>query len=85
MLQGKLAIHEMFSEDSLVSYWEKFGPLAFDNTRKAMLTTCKLKVFKNGYTPPSSTTASSTAGDDTPTRYIDCCFSFTIRRDSYNM
>ncbi|KAF7714052.1 Fungal Zn(2)-Cys(6) binuclear cluster domain-containing protein [Penicillium ucsense] len=40
---GKLAIHEFFVEDQLVSYWEKFGAIAFDNTQKAMLTSCTLK------------------------------------------
>lgn len=42
-LQGKLAIHEIVVEDQLVSYWEKFGAIAFDNTQKAMLTSCTLK------------------------------------------
>ncbi|KAK1139520.1 Transcription factor [Aspergillus melleus] len=40
---GKLAIHEIIVEDQLVSYWEKFGAIAFDNTQKAMLTSCTLK------------------------------------------
>ncbi|RJE20876.1 hypothetical protein PHISCL_06772, partial [Aspergillus sclerotialis] len=65
---GKLAIHEIIVEDQLVSYWEKFGAIAFDNTQKAMLTSCTLK-------PPEST--SSADG-------IACCFSFTIRRDTHN-
>jgi hypothetical protein len=68
-VQGKLAIHEIIVEDQLVSYWEKFGAIAFDNTQKAMLTSCTLK-------PPNST--SSAYG-------IPCCFSFTIRRDTHNM
>lgn len=65
--QGKLAIHEIIEEDNLVSYWEHFGSIAFDNKQKAMLTSCTLK---------------------NPTRgvpYINCCFSFTIRRDNHNM
>ncbi|EAW14085.1 gluconeogenesis transcription factor RDS2 [Aspergillus clavatus NRRL 1] len=66
---GKLAIHEIIVEDQLVSYWEKFGAIAFDNTQKAMLTSCTLK-------NPNST--NSTNG-------IACCFSFTIRRDNHNM
>ncbi|KAJ5363431.1 Zinc cluster transcription factor acuM [Penicillium cataractarum] len=44
---GKLAIHEFFVEDQLVSYWEKFGAIAFDNTQKAMLTSCTLKSPSN--------------------------------------
>ncbi|KAL1883659.1 Transcription factor [Paecilomyces lecythidis] len=66
---GKLAIHEIIVEDQLVSYWEKFGAIAFDNTQKAMLTSCTLK-------NPDSTN---------PSQGIPCCFSFTIRRDTHNM
>jgi hypothetical protein len=68
-LQGKLAIHEIIVEDQLVSYWEKFGAIAFDNTQKAMLTSCTLK------SPNSDSTGEG----------IQCCFSFTIRRDNHNM
>ncbi|KAL4820227.1 hypothetical protein BDW67DRAFT_153724 [Aspergillus spinulosporus] len=66
---GKLAIHEIIVEDQLVSYWEKFGAIAFDNTQKAMLTSCTLK-------NPNATS---------PTEGIPCCFSFTIRRDNHNI
>lgn len=66
---GKMAIHEIIVEDQLVSYWEKFGAIAFDNTQKAMLTSCTLK-------NPNS----NSPGDGIP-----CCFSFTIRRDSHNI
>ncbi|PTU19491.1 hypothetical protein P175DRAFT_0503024 [Aspergillus ochraceoroseus IBT 24754] len=66
---GKLAIHEIIVEDQLVSYWEKFGAIAFDNTQKAMLTSCTLK-------NPNA---------NTPSDGIRCCFSFTIRRDNHNM
>ncbi|KAJ5173574.1 uncharacterized protein N7500_001505 [Penicillium coprophilum] len=66
---GKLAIHEIIVEDQLVSYWEKFGAIAFDNTQKAMLTSCTLK------SPNPNSTSDS----------ITCCFSFTIRRDTHNM
>ncbi|KAL8953889.1 MAG: hypothetical protein Q9222_000263 [Ikaeria aurantiellina] len=67
--QGKLAIHEIIVEEHLVSYWEKFGAIAFDNTQKAMLTSCALKNPKLG------------SSDD----QIRCCFSFTIRRDTHDM
>ena len=40
---GRLAIHEIIAEDSLVSYWEKFGAIAFDQSQKAILTSCALK------------------------------------------
>ncbi|KAL8710348.1 MAG: hypothetical protein Q9220_005118 [cf. Caloplaca sp. 1 TL-2023] len=66
---GKLAIHEIIVEEHLVSYWEKFGAIAFDKTQKAMLTSCSLKNPKLG---------SSDA-------QIRCCFSFTIRRDTHDM
>ncbi|KAJ5974525.1 hypothetical protein N7481_011735 [Penicillium waksmanii] len=66
---GKLAIHEIIVEDQLVSYWEKFGAIAFDNTQKAMLTSCTLK------SPKSDSTGEG----------IQCCFSFTIRRDNHNI
>lgn len=56
-------------EDHLVSYWEKFGAIAFDNSQKALLTSCSLK---------NPDLKSSDAE-------IHCCFSFTIRRDTHNM
>lgn len=66
--QGKLAIHDFIVEDQLVSYWEKFCAICFDQQQKAMLTSCTLR--------------SPSAGAD---RDIQCCFSFTIKRDNYNM
>lgn len=68
-LQGRLAIHEIIVEDHLVSYWEKFGTIAFDSTQKAMLTSCSLKNPNLKSNDPE----------------IRCCFSFTIRRDTYDM
>ncbi|KAK2742813.1 hypothetical protein FQN57_005104 [Myotisia sp. PD_48] len=66
---GKLAIHEIIVEDQLVSYWEKFGAIAFDSSQKAMLTSCTLK----------------SPDPKSPKQKIPCCFSFTIRRDNHNM
>ncbi|KZF20009.1 hypothetical protein L228DRAFT_263320 [Xylona heveae TC161] len=66
---GKLAIHEIIVEEHLVSYWEKFGAIAFDNTQKAMLTSCTLKNPDLNSKDPE----------------IPCCFSFTIRRDTHNI
>lgn len=68
-LQGKLALHEIIIEAHLVSYWEKFGAIAFDTTQKAMLTSCSLK----------------NPNLDSKDPEIHCCFSFTIRRDPHNM
>lgn len=69
LFQGKLAIHEIIVEDHLVSYWEKFEAIAFDNSQKALLTSCSLKNPDLKSTDPE----------------IRCCFSFTIRRDTHNM
>ncbi|KAK6535447.1 hypothetical protein TWF694_001907 [Orbilia ellipsospora] len=66
MRDGKLAIYELIAEDSAVSYWEKFGAIAFDPSQKAMLTTCYLK----------------NPDPNASEKLIHCCFSFTIRRDS---
>ncbi|KAI4104508.1 MAG: hypothetical protein LQ339_003811 [Xanthoria mediterranea] len=66
---GKLAIHEIIVEDHLVSYWEKFEGIAFDTSQKAMLTSCSLKNPNLSSTDPE----------------IRCCFSFTIRRDIYDI
>jgi len=66
---GKLAIHQIITEDQLVSYWEKFGAIAFDSTQKAMLTSCTLK----------------SPNDEKAGTSIPCCFSFTIRRDPHNI
>jgi hypothetical protein len=68
-LQGKIAIHEILTEESLVNYWEKFGVIAFDQNQKALLTSCSLKNPVEG-------------SKDSP---IKCCFSFTIRRDENKM
>ena len=67
--QGTLALHEIIVEPHLVSYWEKFGQIAFDNNQKAMLTSCSLKSpdINSGYPD------------------IHCCFSFTVRRDNHNV
>ncbi|SCV05774.1 LANO_0H14884g1_1 [Lachancea nothofagi CBS 11611] len=63
---GKLAIYEVMTEESTVSFWEKYGSVAFDKNQKAVLTHCKL-------------CRSDGSGQTT------CCFSFTIRRDRYNI
>ncbi|EOD44736.1 putative zn cluster transcription factor rds2 protein [Neofusicoccum parvum UCRNP2] len=66
---GKVSLHEIVEEKSLVSYWEKFGAIAFDSSQKAILTSCSLKNPKPDSKDPE----------------IRCCFSFTIRRDAHNM
>ena len=63
------------SEGSLVSYWEKFGAVAFDGSMKAIMTTCVVKC----------SSSNSAVGVHPASRMIECCFSFTIQRDSHNM
>jgi hypothetical protein len=67
--QGNIALHEIIAEPSLVSYWEKFGAIAFDHTQKAILTSCSLKNPDPNSKDPE----------------IRCCFSFTVKRDMWNM
>lgn len=67
--QGKIALHEILTEESTVNYWEKFGAIAFDQNQKALLTSCSLKNPDDKSLDPS----------------IKCCFSFTIRRDEHKM
>ncbi|RFU28019.1 hypothetical protein B7463_g8335, partial [Scytalidium lignicola] len=66
---GKIALHEILTEESLVNYWEKFGAIAFDQTQKALLTSCSLK----------------NPDDQSKDPTIKCCFSFTIRRDIHKI
>ncbi|KAK7535696.1 Zn cluster transcription factor Rds2 [Phyllosticta paracitricarpa] len=66
---GKTSLHEIVEEKSLVSYWEKFGAIAFDSSQKAILTSCLLKNPDSESKEPE----------------IRCCFSFTIRRDAYDI
>ncbi|PSS06777.1 hypothetical protein M430DRAFT_46115 [Amorphotheca resinae ATCC 22711] len=66
---GKIALHEILAEESLVNYWEKFGAIAFDQNQKALLTSCSLK----------------NPNDQSKDPTIRCCFSFTIRRDDHKI
>ncbi|KZM20926.1 sequence-specific DNA binding RNA polymerase II transcription factor [Ascochyta rabiei] len=66
---GNIALHEIIAEPSLVSYWEKFGAIAFDHTQKAILTSCSIK-------NPDPTSKDPE---------IRCCFSFTVKRDMWNI
>lgn len=64
------------AEESVINYWEKYGNIAFDNGQKAVLTSCLLK------NPDTVNSPNSQGGKG---GVINCCFSFTIRRDKYNM
>ncbi|KAK3656336.1 Transcription factor [Elasticomyces elasticus] len=98
---GRLAIHEVLAEESLVSYWEKFGAIAFDQSQKAILTSCTLKSpgpelepasrdgRKEGFGADLSTMVKNSGGGlekgKDEEERVRCCFSFTIRRDMHNI
>ncbi|KAM0745900.1 hypothetical protein T439DRAFT_384525 [Meredithblackwellia eburnea MCA 4105] len=80
---GKLAIYELMAEESAVNYWEKYGNIAFDAGQKAVLTSC---VLVNQSVLSRKRKKAGSSGDKAKYReeaMINCCFSFTIRRDSY--
>lgn len=85
---GRLAIHEVLGEESLVSYWEKFGAIAFDGSQKAILTSCSLRRLdvkgREGGGGEGDIGGGKGAGGKEK-GLQKCCFSFTIRRDTHNM
>jgi hypothetical protein len=87
---GRLCIYELMAEESAVNYWEKYGNVAFDSTQKAVLTSCVLryKPVRNFGTANSVTARASDAqseGSPPEEGFINCCFSFTIRRDRWGI
>ncbi|KAG4295037.1 hypothetical protein FPRO06_01621 [Fusarium proliferatum] len=66
---GKIALHEILTEESMVRYWEEFGTIAFDPAHETLLTACSLKNPTPGSTHP----------------VVKCCFSFMIRRDEHKL
>ncbi|KAG2233221.1 hypothetical protein INT48_007641 [Thamnidium elegans] len=73
---GQLCIYEIMAEDSIVNYWEKYGNIAFDPKQKAVLTSCLLNYqLQPGEEPPRKRKNIA----------MSCCFSFTVRRDKFNM
>ncbi|KAI0799498.1 meiosis protein SPO22/ZIP4 like-domain-containing protein [Xylaria sp. FL0064] len=66
---GKISIHEVMTEESLVRYWEEFGTIAFDPAHDTLLTACALKNPDDRSNDPT----------------INCCFSFMIRRDEHKI
>jgi len=99
MRDGRLCIYELMAEESAVNYWEKYGHVAFDSSQKAVLTSCVLRykpVLKSGTSSPVSNKAvaaeSGTAvvkkeegQEPMEAGFINCCFSFTIRRDKWGI
>ncbi|KAI9347111.1 hypothetical protein BD770DRAFT_395921 [Pilaira anomala] len=73
---GQLCIYEIMAEDSSVNYWEKYGNIAFDPKQKAVLTTCLLnyQLQPDEELPKKKKSIS-----------MSCCFSFTVRRDKFNI
>ncbi|CAK7236024.1 Transcription factor [Sporothrix eucalyptigena] len=66
---GKIALHEILTEESMVRYWEEFGTIAFDSAHDTLLTACSLKNPDDASKDP----------------IIKCCFSLKIRRDDHKM
>ncbi|KAF7337769.1 hypothetical protein MSAN_02250700 [Mycena sanguinolenta] len=94
MREGRLCIYELMAEESAVNYWEKYGHVAFDSSQKAVLTSCVLRykpVLPSSNALPnaaSEVAKAATAEQPRPDEqeegeFINCCFSFTIRRDKY--
>jgi len=88
MRDGRLCIYELMAEESAVNYWEKYGHVAFDSSQKAVLTSCVLR-----YKPHIALTAKANTPNapqanmsgDSEEGFINCCFSFTIRRDKWGI
>ncbi|KAG0699985.1 hypothetical protein DFH29DRAFT_934450 [Suillus ampliporus] len=82
MRDGRLCIYELMAEESAVNYWEKYGHVAFDSSQKAVLTSCVLR-FK----PLINTQSQTQKKEDVPNEegFVNCCFSFTIRRDKWGI
>ncbi|KAI8625468.1 hypothetical protein F5Y19DRAFT_467078 [Xylariaceae sp. FL1651] len=66
---GKISLHEIMTEESLVRYWEEFGTIAFDAAHDTLLTACALKNPDDRSNDPT----------------VNCCFSFMIRRDDHKI
>ncbi|KAK3320642.1 hypothetical protein B0T19DRAFT_244589 [Cercophora scortea] len=66
---GKIALHEILTEESNVRYWEEFGTIAFDPAHDTLLTACSLK----------------NPDDKAHDPVVNCCFSFRIRRDNHKI
>lgn len=81
---GRLCIYELMAEESAVNYWEKYCNVAFDSSQKAVLTSCVLRFNPLVKQNPGTTTPGHAPLDSTP-GLVNCCFSFTIRRDTWGV
>lgn len=66
---GKIALHEILTEDAVVRYWEEFGTIAFDPEHGSVITSCMVK----------------NPDDKSNLPVIPCCFSFRIRKDEHKI
>ncbi|KAI0284633.1 hypothetical protein BGY98DRAFT_947848 [Russula aff. rugulosa BPL654] len=84
---GRLCIYELMTEESAVNYWEKYCNIAFDSSQKAVLTSCVLRFKPVAKHNPGTTTPGRAPMAPTPGRegLVNCCFSFTIRRDTWGI
>ena len=71
---------------------QKYGHVAFSSDQKAVLTSCVLRYKPLLPSSPSltpfrvkSNPAAQAAEKATEEGFISCCFSFTIRRDTYGI
>ncbi|KAF9232852.1 hypothetical protein BU15DRAFT_90560 [Melanogaster broomeanus] len=87
MRDGRLCIYELMAEESAVNYWEKYGHVAFDSSQKAVLTSCVLRYKPLINTYSHSSDRKKNGGEDVPSEedFVNCCFSFTIRRDKWGI
>jgi hypothetical protein len=80
-----LAQADLFVIESTVNYWSKYGSIAFDPGQKAVLTSCVLinraALASNRKRSRDKEMSLEQAKEEAQ---INCTFSFTIRRDSYN-
>ena len=63
---------------------QKYGHVAFDSSQKAVLTSCVLR-YKPLLNSSSSSPTKKEDGVQHEERFINCCFSFTIRRDKWGI
>lgn len=74
--------------------WQKYGHVAFDSTQKAVLTSCVLRyrptliAASSGYATPMAYRGNrrlQQPASQNDGGFVNCCFSFTIRRDMWGI
>lgn len=67
---------------------QKYGHVAFDSSQKAVLTSCVLRykpLLNSGASSPNLSKAKRRDEPQNEEGFINCCFSFTIRRDKWGI